>query len=159
MRNIILESILEKNKKVFLRRGKQLINGSPVIPERQTQTGLWLMTLQSVLRPQLPGQGSRHFWLVHASFFGQSELITHSGLQVGGAPTNPFMQLHTACILFSRHWLFGPHGDGLQGLLMGGATRKDFNYRIKIQYTKNADIWGFKKNRKIFWCISYAKTC
>jgi len=69
---------------------------------------------------------------VQASFFGQSELITHSGLQVGGAPTNPFMQLHTACILFCRHWLFGPHGDGLHGLLIVGAIRKDLNYWIKM---------------------------
>lgn len=114
------------------------------------------MTLQIVLRPQLPGQGSWHFWLVHASFFGQSELITHSGLQVGGAPTNPLMQLHIACILFCRHWLFGPHGDGLHGLLMGGATRRDFNYRIKIRRAKKADIWRLNKIADI---LTYQLLC
>jgi hypothetical protein len=31
---------------------------------------------------------------------------------------------HTACPLISRHWLLGPHGDGLQGSATTGATQK-----------------------------------
>lgn len=101
------------------------------------------MTLQIVLRPQLPGQGSRHFWLVHASFLGQSELITHSGLQVGGAPTNPLMQLHTACMLFCLHWLFGPHGDGLHGLLTEGATTRLEETLIRVNILE-IKVWCIK---------------
>lgn len=54
---------------------------------------------------------------MQASFNGQAELTTHSGLQVGGAPMYPFMQEHVACILFCLHRLLGPQGDGLQGSL------------------------------------------
>lgn len=62
-----------------------------------------------------------HFWLTHALFNGHSELVTHSGLHVGGLPKNPGTQEQTACWLISLHWLFGPHGEGTQGLL-GGKT-------------------------------------
>jgi hypothetical protein len=44
------------------------------------------MTLQRALSPQEPGQGSRHFSLMHAWLLGHSELIEHSGRQLGGAP-------------------------------------------------------------------------
>lgn len=97
--------------------------------------GLWLITLQIVLRPQLPGHGSIHFWLVHASFGAQSELTTHSGRQVGGAPIKPLMQVHVACILCCLQRLLGPQGDGLHGSLSKGAVEK--NLRKFIQQFQN----------------------
>lgn len=50
------------------------------------------MTLQRALRPQEPGQGSRHFSLIHARLLGHSELIEHSGRQFGGDPIYEAMQ-------------------------------------------------------------------
>lgn len=47
-------------------------------------------------KPQDPGQGSLHFWLLQASFCAQSELTVHSGLQVGGVPIYSGRQEHTA---------------------------------------------------------------
>lgn len=40
--------------------GMHSVNGSPVYPGLQTHTGLCLITLQRVLTPQDPGQGSLH---------------------------------------------------------------------------------------------------
>lgn len=37
--------------------------------------------------PQDPKHGSRHFCRIHACEVGHSELIVHSGLQLGGLPT------------------------------------------------------------------------
>lgn len=97
--------------------GKHLVNGSPVCPGEQAQTGLWLMTEQWALRPHVPGQGSWHFWLMQALFWAHSELTVHSGLQPGGDPMYVGRQEQTACPLISRHWLLGPQGDGWQGLV------------------------------------------
>lgn len=44
------------------------------------------MTLHLAEKPHEPGQGSRHFSLIHALLLGQSEFIVHSGLQFGGDP-------------------------------------------------------------------------
>lgn len=44
------------------------------------------MTLQIAEKPQEPGQGSRHFSFMHAKCGEHSELIEHSGRQLGGAP-------------------------------------------------------------------------
>ena len=68
------------------------MNGSPVYPGEHVHIGLWFRTWHFALIPQVPGQGSTHFWLLHASFWGHSELVTHSGLQVGGAPIYPGTQ-------------------------------------------------------------------
>ena len=72
------------------------MNGSPVNPLLQKQIGLWLMTLQLEFTPQELGHGSIHFWLVQARVIGQSELTTHSGLQLGGLPMYVDRQVHTA---------------------------------------------------------------
>ena len=64
----------------------QLLKGSPVYPGGHWQMGLWLMTWHLALLPQVPGQGSAHFWLMQAVSWLQSELTTHSGLQLGGLP-------------------------------------------------------------------------
>ena len=66
--------------------GIHLTNGSPVCLVGQLQIGLWLNTLHFAPIPQVPGQGSLHFWLLQASFSGHSEFVTHSGRQVGGLP-------------------------------------------------------------------------
>ena len=62
------------------------LNGSPVKPGGHWHTGLWLVTWHLALFPHTPGQGSTHFWLIHAVSCEQSELTTHSGLQAGGVP-------------------------------------------------------------------------
>lgn len=84
-------------------------------PGGQLHNGLWLITWHLAPNPQAPGQGSLHFWLLHASFWLQSEFAVHSGLHRGGEPINVDIQEHTAWLLISLHWLFGPHGEGLQG--------------------------------------------
>lgn len=62
-------------------------NGSPTYPGRQVHKALWFTTLHTALEPQLPGQGSLHFWLMQARVFGHSGFIVHSGRQLGGIPT------------------------------------------------------------------------
>lgn len=59
--------------------------------------------MQLALSPQLPIQGSKHFWSMQAKFGGHSELITHSGRQYGGEPTKEGKQEQTACPLISLH--------------------------------------------------------
>lgn len=102
-----------------------LVKGSPVRCGGQLQIGLWFTTWHWAARPHVPGHGSVHFWLEQAWFNGHSELETHSGLQVGGLPINPGTQEHTACWFISRHWLFGPHGDGEHGFF--GISAKNRN--------------------------------
>lgn len=111
-------------QKLYIRIGWHLVNGSPVYPVTQLQIGLWLTTWHRAWIPQVPGQGSLHFWLMHASFGGQSELTTHSGLHEGGAPIKPSIHEQTAWPLCSLHLLFGPHGDGLQGFMCSTAIGK-----------------------------------
>lgn len=53
---------------------------------------VWLTTRHSVLDPQDPGQGSLHLLLIHAKLLAHSLLLIHSGLQLGGDPTNSGMQ-------------------------------------------------------------------
>lgn len=114
----------------FLRgTGRQTEKGSPVNPLRQVQMGLWLITWQSAFCPHVPGHGSAHFRLTHALRAGHSELTTHSGLQPGGEPTYSGRQEHIAWPLFTLHWLFGPHGDGLHGLVGTSCTAKTNNKR------------------------------
>lgn len=86
--------------------------------------------------PHVPGQGSPHFWFKQASFWRHSELITHSGRQVGGLPINPSTQEHTAWSFISRHLLFGPHGVGWHGFC-GACTKIGFNnYSICYQFER-----------------------
>lgn len=98
-----------------------LMKGSPVYLGGQLQIGLWLITWHLALTPHVPGQGSTHFWLLQASFWGHSLLVTHSGLHVGGDPIYPGTQEQMAWPLISRHCELGPHGDGWQGLVSIGA--------------------------------------
>ncbi|PSN54314.1 hypothetical protein C0J52_11059 [Blattella germanica] len=100
-RFITVSEVEQFSKHVFYRYHKCLrcttthdVNGSPVNPDGQTQLGMWSTTRHSALAPQEPGQGSRHFWLMQARLLAHSLLITHSGRQLGGAPTYPGKQVH-----------------------------------------------------------------
>lgn len=84
--------------------------------------GLWLMTLQSVFRPQGPGHGETHFWFLHILSTGHSALTTHSGLQFGGKPWYSGKQEHVLCPFDIRHWLLGPQGDGWHGFIGMSST-------------------------------------
>lgn len=79
------------------------------------QTDRWSITLQSALAPHDPGQGSTHFSLWHAKLFGHSELIVHSGRQFGGRPRYWGKHEQAGELPTTRHWEFGPHGDGTHG--------------------------------------------
>ena len=92
------------------------VNGSPVKPDGQTQLGMCTTTWHSALAPQDPGQGSWHFWLMHARWLAHSLLIIHSGRQPGGAPTYPATQLQDGLSSTDTwHCEFGPQGDGWHG--------------------------------------------
>lgn len=111
-----------------LRIGKHLVNGSPVYLGGQLHIGLWLTTWHLAFNPQVPGQGSMHFWLTQAWFNGQSELTTHSGLHDGGVPIKLGTQVQTAWPFTALHWLFGPHGDGLHGFISMGSKEDDYDF-------------------------------
>lgn len=82
--------------------------------------------MQTVFRPQLPGHGSTHFWLIQALSLEHSALVTHSGLQLGGLPKYDGRQEQTACPFSSLHWLLGPHGEGWHGCI--GVTGNSAKY-------------------------------
>ena len=67
----------------------------------------------------------------------------HSGLHAGGLPMKPGTQEHTACPLISRHWLFGPQGDGLHGCVTTGAILRDGEMNVN-NYAKHEMCW-YKK--------------
>lgn len=52
---------------------------------------------------------------MQAKLRGHSELVKHSGLQLGGLPMKPIAHEQTACLLISWHLLLGPQGDGTHG--------------------------------------------
>lgn len=135
---------------------RHITNGSPENRSGQVQIGLWFTTWHWAFSPQVPGQGSMHFWLTQALFRGHSKLDTHSGLQEGGAPIKPGTQEHTACPLMSLHWLFDPQGDGLHGFDGGGGAirRKKLvnpkNVKIPVEikllkatFNRNYQCWDF----------------
>lgn len=95
--NFVLKIFFFEPAKFVLRISKHLVKGSPVKPGRQLQIGLWFTTWHTVATPQVPGHGSMHFWLTQALFKEHSELVTHSGLQVGGLPIKPGTHEQTAC--------------------------------------------------------------
>lgn len=80
------------------------------------------MASHLALMPQIPGQGSTHLRFLQARFVVHSELTVHSGLHIGGDPKNVGEHEQIACPLNTRHRLFRPQGDGLQGSA-GSAVR------------------------------------
>jgi len=99
------------------------LDGSPTYPSRQAHLGTWLRTLHTALIPQVPGQGSLHFWLMQALFDGHSLLRTHSGLQERyGSPWKPGRHLQAAARPSSEHSALSPHGLGSHGLTTGSGV-------------------------------------
>lgn len=79
---------------------------------------MWLLTRHSAFMPQVPGHGSLHLLLTHALSLGQSEFITHSGLQPAyGSPKYSGKQVQDPAPLRSLQTALAPHGDGLHGFL------------------------------------------
>ena len=99
--------------------------------------GLWLMTLQTAWVPQGSGQGSMHLWFTHTRLEAHSALTTHSGLHPGGEPRYSGKQEQTACPLFSLQRLFGPQGDGWQGLVRIGRV----SISSSRQYLKGSPVY------------------
>lgn len=93
------------------------VNGSPLYPTEQMHIGIWLNTRHSALAPHKPGHGSLHLLRMHAKWLEHSELLAHSGRQLGGVPINSAKQEHEGVSLISLHSEFGPHGDGWQGFM------------------------------------------
>lgn len=98
--------------------------------------GLCANTLQLALLAHCPTHGFTHRLLMQALSIAHSLFIVHSGRQLGGVPTNSDWQLHTAWELTSRHWLFGPQGDGVQGvgLVISGNTIIVYKYVLKEEW-------------------------
>lgn len=68
--------------------------------------------------------GSTHLLLIQDLSKLHSLLVIHSGRQYGGFPTKPLKQVQDDVSPTSRHKAFGPHGDGMQGVFVGGFTSK-----------------------------------
>lgn len=101
--------------------GVHCVNGSPENPSLQKHIGVWLTALHCALIPQELGQGSLHFWLIHAWLVGHSLLLMHSGRQFGGEFTKFGKQEHEGESLMTWHCAFGPQGDGWHGLIFTGS--------------------------------------
>ena len=72
--------------------------GSPMVPGGQLQIGLWFWTSQTAKTPQVPGQGSIHFWAMQARRAEQSGFWRHSAWHPAaemGSPWKPLLQLQT----------------------------------------------------------------
>ena len=89
---------------------------SPVYPGLQVQMGLWFLTEHWAFLPQVPGQGSRHFFWTQAKWLGHSVLIRHSGLQpTYGSPMWSLIHLQAPALSLAEHSALAPQGEGLQG--------------------------------------------
>lgn len=88
------------------------VNGSPVWLCKQVHTGICLMTWHSAFNPQEPGHGSLHLWFIQASWLLHSVLITHSGLQFGGASIKSGRHEQLGVPPIILHTALGPHGEG-----------------------------------------------
>lgn len=69
-------------------------------------------------------QGSWHFWFKQAWLEGHSLLLEHSGLQYGGEPVKFGKQVHDGIPDKSLHIEFGPHGDGVHGVISATGAPK-----------------------------------
>jgi hypothetical protein len=98
--------------------GTHSSNGFPTNPFLHMHCGTWLITAQSVFRPQVPGtQGLTHFRLMHARSRTHSELLTHSGLHPRvGSPWYPGRQVQMQFGPTALWLVLGPQGFGVHGL-------------------------------------------
>ena len=105
-------------------------NGLPENPGGQLHIGTWFTTSHRAFWPHVPGQGSLHFWRMHARSRLQSWLNTHSGRQpIYGSPWNSGRHVHSPL----SHRVFEPHGDGLQGSDITGSTRKNNGVKMDLE--------------------------
>uniref|UniRef100_A0A1A9VW36 Uncharacterized protein n=1 Tax=Glossina austeni TaxID=7395 RepID=A0A1A9VW36_GLOAU len=109
-----MHAVCKEHSELTMHSGLQ-VGGEPNIPG-QLHIGLWLITSHLASIPQVPAHGLAHLNLWQALVWEHSALTVHSGLQLGGVPIKASKQEHTAKLFASRHLLFGPHGDGWQGL-------------------------------------------
>lgn len=114
--------------------GMQLVNGSPVYWDGQLQMGLWLRTVHRALGAHELAQGFWQRWFTQARVCSQSELVEHSGLQLGGWPKYPWAQEQEACEPNSRHTLFGPQGDGEHGLGSSAGSEVGCNDFFSLEF-------------------------
>jgi len=108
------------------------------------QIGLWLIVWQLAFWPHIPGHGSLHFCPIQALSRLHSVLITHSGRQLGGLPIYSGRHEHIAWPFFSLHWLFGPQGDGLHGLV--GSIGISKIIKISLLYERNSKLIYWEDN-------------
>ena len=104
---------------------------------------------------QRPGQGSLHFWLMHAKWLEHSLLLIHSGLQFGGEPRKSGKQEHDGLSPDTLHWALGPQGDGIQGLVGGawgssanGKKSNNFGYSLKMEIVTRKFIIQIFQDRR-----------
>jgi hypothetical protein len=126
---------------------EHLVKGSPLYPSWHVHTGIWLNVWHWAAAPQDPGHGSRHFSLMHAWLLGQSELITHSGLQFGGIPMNVGRHEQAGDPSLFWHRELKPHGDGTQGSI-GNCWTGAGNGAVKICMKVNIH---YPKGRRQWW--------
>ena len=94
---------------------------SPVYPWLQLQMGLWFLTEHWAFLPQVPGQGSLHFFWIQARWLGHSVLMRHSGLQpTYGSPMWSGIQRQDPALSRALHSALAPQGEGLQGSMISG---------------------------------------
>lgn len=84
--------------------------------------------------------GSAHLLLIQDFSKLHSLLVIHSGRQYGGFPIKPLKQVQDDVSPTSRHKAFGPHGDGMQGVFLGGFSSKK-NYFINYM---RIFVFGFQ---------------
>lgn len=92
------------------------------------------------LPPQEPGHGSLHLLLMHVNLAEQSSLITHSGLQFGGAPIYPSKHWHEGVPPLFRHIDEGPHGFGWHG--SRGVSTFSISCIIGWQLRNGSPVWS-----------------
>jgi hypothetical protein len=92
-----------------------LMKGSPWKPWRQLHIGAWFTVLHSAFSPHTPIQALTHFWLTQLFVASHSELIVHSGRQLGGEPKKSGIQEHVAWSLWFLQIELLPHGFGTHG--------------------------------------------
>lgn len=119
-----------KIKRNVPRIGLHWMKADPVIPARQLHVGMWFITSQTALWPQVPGHGLTHLLRIQALSRLQSEFNTHSGLHpLYALPWYSGKQEH---IPFEQIAL-EPHGEGIHGSSYCGSFSKNNNtYSEKI---------------------------
>lgn len=116
-------NIFIRIKNMYLRLGKHCSNGSPKYPFGHVHIGLCCITRHSAPSPQVPSHGFLHFWLMQASCWWHSLLVTHSGRQFGGWPMNPAWQEHVGRSPITLQMLWLPHGLGSHKLCGDSANK------------------------------------